>query len=193
VYWRKGGERKGDLTVLRELGRGSFARVFLATEATTGDRLVVVKFAVQGDAEARTMGRLSHSHIVPILSARVEESSGLTAVCMPYLGSATLEDVLEQILGDIGDEHDIFRPAPREEEKLLELEGSTTIRDIETRYHIALPSEAGFETLAGFLLFRFGFIPKVKDSLEYGGRRFTITQMDRNRIASVLIEKLDQN
>jgi putative hemolysin len=101
--------------------------------------------------------------------------------------------VLEQIFGDIGDEHDAIRPAPAHEEKALELEGSTTIRDLETRYNIVLPGEAGFETLAGFLLFQFGYIPKGNESVEYGGRRFTITKMDRNRIATVLIEKLEPN
>jgi len=106
-------------------------------------------------------------------------------------GLVTLEDVLEQIFGDIGDEHDAVRPPPAPPAQVLQLEGSTTIRDLETRYNLALPGEAGFETLAGFLLFQLGHIPHVKDSVEYSGRRFTITQMDRNRIATVLIEKLD--
>jgi len=107
-------------------------------------------------------------------------------------GLVTLEDVLEQVFGDIGDEHDAVRVEPASGDKTLALEGSTTIRDLETRYNIALPTEAGFETLAGFLLFQFGHIPKETERIEYGGRRFTITKMDRNRIASVTIEKLDQ-
>jgi putative hemolysin len=106
-------------------------------------------------------------------------------------GLVTLGDVLEQIFGDIGDEHDIVRPTPSYQDKVVQLEGSTTIRDLETRYNFVLPADAGFETLAGFLLFQFGYIPKVKDSVEYGGRRFTITDMDRNRISKVLIEKLE--
>lgn len=106
-------------------------------------------------------------------------------------GLVTLEDVLEQVFGDIGDEHDAVRVEPVTGAKTLTLEGSTTIRDLETRYAIALPTEAGFETLAGFLLFQFGHIPKEGERMEYGGRRFTIAQMDRNRIASVTIEKLD--
>ncbi|MDQ2777708.1 MAG: hemolysin family protein [Acidobacteriota bacterium] len=106
-------------------------------------------------------------------------------------GLVTLGDVLEQIFGDIGDEHDIVRPTPSYQDKVVQLEGSTTIRDLETRYNFVLPADAGFETLAGFLLFQFGYIPRVKDSVEYGGRRFTITDMDRNRIAKVLIEKLE--
>jgi putative hemolysin len=106
-------------------------------------------------------------------------------------GLITLEDVLEQIFGDIGDEHDIVRPQPTYQEKVLQTEGSTTIRELETRYNITLPGEAGFETLAGFLLYQIGHIPKVGASVVYGNRRFTITRMERNRIATVLIEKLD--
>ena len=104
-------------------------------------------------------------------------------------GLVTLGDVLEQVFGDIGDEHDVVRPAPSMQQRVLDLEGSTTIRELETRYNIVLPSEAEFETLAGFLLYQFGYIPKEKDHVEYGGRRFTVSAMDRNRIAMVTIEK----
>lgn len=105
-------------------------------------------------------------------------------------GMVTLEDVLEQIFGKIEDEHDLRRPAPRTESATLDLEGATTIRDMETQYGIVLPGDAGFETLAGFLLFRFGRIPAVAESLDYGGRRFTVTEMNRHRILRVRVEKL---
>jgi serine/threonine protein kinase len=97
IDWPQEGEERAGFTILRELGRGGFARVYLATEASTGDRLVVLKCSLLGDAEARTMGRLSHPGIVSIFSARREERSGLCFVCMPYLGSATLEDVLDRV------------------------------------------------------------------------------------------------
>ena len=106
-------------------------------------------------------------------------------------GLITMENVLQQVFGDISDEHDIVTPASAYQEHVLQLEGSTTIRDLDNRYNLELPADAGFETLAGFLLFQFGYIPKVKDSIDYESRRYTITQMDRNRIATVLIEKLD--
>jgi putative hemolysin len=124
--------------------------------------------------------RNNHTHMALV----VDEFGTVT-------GLVTLDDVLEQIFGDIGDEHDEARPAPLDQEKAIELEGSTTIRDLETRYKVELPGEAGFETLAGFLLFQFGYIPAANESIEYGGRRFTILEMDRNRIARVAIEKLE--
>ena len=124
--------------------------------------------------------RKAHTHMALV----VDEFGTVT-------GLLTLEDVLQQIFGDLADEHDDVRPTPSHQERLLQLDGGTTIRDLETRYGLVLPSEAGFETLAGFLLFQFGRIPRVKDSVDYGGRRFTITHMERNRIATVLVEKLD--
>ena len=108
------------------------------------------------------------------------------------VGLATFEDVLEEILGDIEDEHDPRRPPPALEAPVLELDGATNIRDLASQYHIQLPTDAGFETLAGFLLFRLGFIPQGGESLEYEGRRYTIVQMDRHRIARVRIEKTPQ-
>src|SRR5581483_1941985 len=98
IDWPSEGEQRTDFTILRELARGAFARVYLATEASTGGRLVALKCSLYGDAEARTLGRLVHPHIVPILSARRDEQSGLTLVCMPYLGSATLEDLLDHLV-----------------------------------------------------------------------------------------------
>jgi putative hemolysin len=106
------------------------------------------------------------------------------------VGLVTLEDVLEQIFGEIGDEHDVKRPAPRAEAPIIEVDGATNIVDLATHYGVELPGDAGFETLAGFLLFQLGYIPTQGESLEYGGRKFTIVKMERNRIARVRIEKL---
>jgi serine/threonine protein kinase/Flp pilus assembly protein TadD len=96
-WWPGAGECVGDFTLLRELGQGTFGRVFLATEGSTGDRPVVIKLSRRPSPEARTLGPLAHDHIVPILSARHDIRSDLHVVCMPFLGSSTLEDVLTRI------------------------------------------------------------------------------------------------
>jgi putative hemolysin len=105
-------------------------------------------------------------------------------------GLVTLEDALEQILGEMGDEHDVKRPRPAAEAAEVEVDGTITIRDLDTQYGLELPGDAGFETLAGFLLFQLGKIPGEGESVEYGGRRFTILQMDHNRIARVAIARV---
>ena len=106
------------------------------------------------------------------------------------MGLLTVEDVLEQIVGQIEDEHDVAAERARREAAAFEVEGTMRVRDLDAEFGIELPAEGGFETLAGFLLFRFGSIPKKGDSIEHDDRRYTVLQMDRNRIARVRIEKL---
>lgn len=95
VRWPGPGEEFLGFQLKRELGRGAFARVFAATEVAVGQRIVAVKISLHGGAEADTLGKLDHRHIVPILSVQKEKGTGVTCVCMPYLGSATLCDVLD--------------------------------------------------------------------------------------------------
>jgi serine/threonine protein kinase len=94
IPWPVEGETFLGFRLLRELGRGSFARVFLAAEPDLGDRLVAVKISPHGGAEAQTLGRLDHPNVVTVYAVRKDETTGLTAVCMPYLGGATLHSVL---------------------------------------------------------------------------------------------------
>ena len=120
--------------------------------------------------------RKKHAHLAIV----VDEFGTIT-------GLVTLEDVLEQIFGEIGDEHDVRRPLPVAGAPVIEVDGSTSIRDLASQYQIELPGDAGFETLAGFLLFRLGYIPGPGESVTYGPRTFIVEEMDRNRIARVKI------
>ncbi|MFN7995543.1 MAG: hemolysin family protein [Bryobacteraceae bacterium] len=108
-------------------------------------------------------------------------------------GLITVEDVLEQIVGPIHDEYDenAQSGAPSGAEMTeVEVDGATRIRDLETEYGIEIPAEAGFETLAGFLLYKLGYIPHSGEHVDYGGRRYTVLEMERNRIAKVRVEKI---
>jgi CBS domain containing-hemolysin-like protein len=108
-------------------------------------------------------------------------------------GVVTVEDVLEQLVGEIEDEFDIppVTQPTIDEETALVLEGSVNIRDLESQYQLVLPSDGGFETLAGFVLARLQKIPNVEDSFEFEGRRYTVEEMDGHRIARVKIEILE--
>jgi putative hemolysin len=107
-------------------------------------------------------------------------------------GLVTVEDVLEQLVGRIDDEHDEMAELRSAETTQVELDGATRIRDLENEFGIEIPADAGFETLAGFLLFRLGEIPRPGESVEYEGRRYTVLEMERNRISRVRIEKLPE-
>jgi putative hemolysin len=105
-------------------------------------------------------------------------------------GVITVEDILEQLVGNIEDEFDIAPNEPQlEDESVLSLEGSVNIRDLEAQYGLTLPRDAGFETLAGFVLARLQKIPALHESFEYEGRRYTVEELEGHRIARVRIEK----
>ena len=120
--------------------------------------------------------RARHAHMAMV----VDEFGTVT-------GLVTLEDVLAQIFGAMGDEHDVRRPKPAPGAPVIEVDGGTNIREMASEYGIELPGDAGFETLAGFLLFRLGYIPAPGEAVTYGPRTFIVEQMDRNRIARVKI------
>jgi CBS domain containing-hemolysin-like protein len=108
------------------------------------------------------------------------------------VGLVTVEDVLEQVVGRIEDEHDDRDQRYAAGADDVELDGTTRIRDLETEFGIEIPTDAGFETLAGFLLYEFGAVPRPGDNIEHQGRRYTVLEMDRNRIARVRVEKLPE-
>lgn len=107
------------------------------------------------------------------------------------LGLVTAEDVLEQVVGELEDEFDTGRTLPiASPEGGLLLDGGASLRDLVTQLHWKLPREAGVETLAGLLLVRLGHLPAPGEQVEMSGRRFTVVEVDRRRIAKVRVEEL---
>jgi CBS domain containing-hemolysin-like protein len=145
--------------------------------------------------------RVMRKHMVapetkPLIQMLEEFKQGKSHMAMvvdefgTIVGLVTVEDVLEQIVGEIEDEYDVKELRPAFEAPALELDGVTKIRDLELLHGIEIAPNAGFETLAGFLLMRLGHIPKAGERVEADGRRYTVLEMDRNRIAKVRVEKL---
>ena len=107
-------------------------------------------------------------------------------------GVITVEDVLEQLVGELEDEFDIAPtpPANVDASAPLSLDGSVNIRDLETQYDLKLPRDEGFETLAGFVLSRLQKIPRGGEAFEFDGHRFVVEKMDGHRIAGIRIEPM---
>src|SRR5579884_4231195 len=80
-----------------ELGRGAFARVFLAEQATLAGRPVVLKISALEGEEPQTLAQLQHTHVVPVYSVHEDARVGLRALCMPYFGGASLAAVLQPL------------------------------------------------------------------------------------------------
>jgi CBS domain containing-hemolysin-like protein len=106
------------------------------------------------------------------------------------VGLVTVEDAIEQLVGELEDEFDIDSSPllPAANEGVI-LDGGVNLRDLETQMHWKLPREGGVETLAGFLLTQLGRIPSGGEVVDYQGRRLTITEMSGHRIAKVRVEK----
>ncbi len=97
IPWPRVGDSFLGFFLTAELGRGTFGRVYLAQESALGKREVALKVAPGGGEEASLLGKLRHPNIVPIYSVQQDETTGLAAFCMPYLGRTTLADVLDGV------------------------------------------------------------------------------------------------
>ena len=91
----KPGQELGGFRLVSELGRGAFARVYLAEELLLAERQVALKVSEALGDEPQALARLQHAHIVPIHSVHDDPKSGYRLLCMPYLGGANLAQVLE--------------------------------------------------------------------------------------------------
>jgi CBS domain containing-hemolysin-like protein len=104
-------------------------------------------------------------------------------------GVISVEDVLEQLVGELEDEYDVAatQPVVTDANAPLVLDGTINIRDLEAQYELKLPQDEGYETLAGFLLSRLQKMPTGGEAFDYEGRRFIVERMDGHRIATVRI------
>jgi len=104
-------------------------------------------------------------------------------------GIVTFEDIIEEIVGDIQDEHDDKEEAWIEPaaDHVFIVKGSATIKNINERLPLKLPELSEYTTLAGFFLYEFGRIPHEKDFLDYEGHRFIVEKMTKRHISSIRI------
>ncbi len=89
------GEHLGPFYLRAELGRGASGRTFLASEPTLADRPVVLKVLSDDQEEHLSLARLQHTNIIPLFSEHTFPERRLRALCMPYLGGASLAKTLE--------------------------------------------------------------------------------------------------
>jgi len=104
-------------------------------------------------------------------------------------GIVTLEDIIEEIVGEIQDEYDEkveewFQTAGK---NAYIVRGNASLKELCQRLPLCLPQTAEFTTLAGFLLYQFGRIPREKDALEFKRNQFIVEKMTKRRISLVRI------
>jgi putative hemolysin len=118
------------------------------------------------------------------------ERAHLAIVLDEYGGTAgivTLEDLVEELIGDIRDEYDVADSEPRRlRGGEVEVDGLLNLHEFTEQTGIDLP-EGPYETAAGFVLARLGEVPAVGQSVEVAEHRITVTEMDGRRIARLRI------
>jgi CBS domain containing-hemolysin-like protein len=106
------------------------------------------------------------------------------------LGLVTLEDILEQMVGEIHDEFDVVERPLTLADGAVVFDAAMNVRDLDTQYNITLPEDPAYATVGGFVLDQLGFIPRGGESFEHGNFRFSVLEMDGKRVARVKIQLL---
>jgi len=106
------------------------------------------------------------------------------------LGLVTIEDLLEQLVGEIHDEFDVIEKPLTLADGAVIFDGALNVHDLDTQYGISLPEDPAYATVGGFVMDQLGFIPRGGESFEFDGYRFTVVEMDGRRVARVKIQLL---
>jgi magnesium and cobalt transporter len=126
--------------------------------------------------------RVSRNHMAIV----VDEYGGIA-------GLLTIEDVLEEIVGDIDDEHDPreAEPIQQQDESHYHVQALTRIEDFNTYFDVAL-SDEDYDTVGGLVIHELGRLPRRGETVELDGFRFKVLQADRRRVHGLEVTRLDQ-
>jgi putative hemolysin len=105
-------------------------------------------------------------------------------------GLVTIEDLVEEIVGEISEEDEEEGPVKRMRDGSLILDASVNLRDLQGRYGLDFPESAEYETLAGFVLAQLQRVPRGGEIITHGDWKLTVVDMDGRRINRVRAERI---
>jgi CBS domain containing-hemolysin-like protein len=105
-------------------------------------------------------------------------------------GILTLEDLLEEIVGEIQDEHDEAIARSNANDKVFSIQGGMPVRDANRSFDLNITESDDYNTMAGFLIAKAGRLLKVNDSLEHEGVRLTVERVLRHRVTQIRVERV---
>jgi len=145
---------------------------------------------------ARDVARMPGSkRVIPALTEMRDTGHHMAIVVDEYGGTdgiVTLEDLVEELVGDIRDEYDADADSPRDEPPRVatapwDMDGLTNLDDFEEESGFALP-DGPYETVAGYVIHQLGRLPEVGDQISAEAALFVILELDGRRIARLRIE-----
>jgi putative hemolysin len=144
----------------------------------------------------RDVARLPDSkRVLPAMSDMRREGHHMAIVVDEYGGTAgivTLEDLIEEVIGDIRDEYDQGEGDPLEfRGGEIEADGLLNLDEVHEQTGVRLP-EGPYETLAGYVMACLGHVPRLGDAVEVDGHRLEVTELDGRRAARVRVTPLEE-
>jgi len=109
-------------------------------------------------------------------------------------GIVTLEDILEELVGEIADEYEEIPPdsVKKVDDRTIEVDARTYVDDLNDEYELDLPEDEDYDTVGGFVLSRLGYVPKAGEQLDYKRLKFTIASAEPRRINRITIRKVSE-
>jgi len=172
------------------------------------DRIVGVLYAkdmlkdVSGSHPTGIRGMLRKCYFVPetkpldeLLKEFKKRKVHLAIVLDEYGGTAglvSIEDVVEEIVGDIADEYDETAPAglKRIGDRSAEIDGRFYVDELNDEMGLELPEDEDYDTVAGLVFSQLGYIPKKGETLETRGAKFTVLAADERKITRLRVDLL---
>jgi CBS domain containing-hemolysin-like protein len=103
-------------------------------------------------------------------------------------GILTMEDLVEEVVGDIADEYDLATRSSMMSDGVLELAGSMSLIDVRSDHSIPIP-EGSWSTLGGYVFSRLGRLPRIGDRVKFPGGELEVVAMDGRRVAAVRVHR----
>ncbi|MBN1796235.1 MAG: HlyC/CorC family transporter [Sedimentisphaerales bacterium] len=156
-------------------------------------------------AEFRLTDKLRDAYFVPetkslreLLHEFQNTKQHIAVVLDEYGGTAgivTLEDILEELVGEITDEYEKTPPKPvrKVNDDTIETDARIYIDDLNDEFELGLPEDEDYDTIGGFVFSYLGYIPKTDEQFEYKNLRFVITEAEPRKIITIRIQKLPQH
>jgi len=109
-------------------------------------------------------------------------------------GIVTLEDILEELVGEITDEYEEIpaEPIRQIDQNVIDVDARTYVGDLNDKFELSLPEDEDYDTVGGFVFSRLGYIPKTGENFDYEDLKFTIASAEARKIIRIRIQKVTQ-